>query len=204
MAWFLCLAAALMLLSPLSAGVARAQGGATAAPVGDGSAAAAWAALSEGGGVVVLMRHAIAPGTGDPPQFRLDDCATQRNLSPAGRTQAQRIGDSVRQRGIAVAAVYSSQWCRCLETARLLDVAEVQAQPLLNSTFAQPEAHAAQMAGLRRWLAELRPTLPVILVTHQVVITGLTGVFPGSGEMVVLRVDGDGLQVVGRIAPPAG
>jgi broad specificity phosphatase PhoE len=153
--------------------------------------------------VVVLMRHATAPGGGDPPGFRIGDCASQRNLSAAGRAQAQRIGEDLRRRGIAIAAVYSSQWCRCLETARLMGVAAVQEQPLLNSTFARPEVHAAQMADLRRWLAGLQATAPVILVTHQVVITGLTGVFPGSGEMVVLRRDGDRLEVVGRIAPPA-
>ncbi|MCK6409580.1 MAG: histidine phosphatase family protein, partial [Thauera sp.] len=78
---------------------------------------ALWKALREGGHVA-LMRHAVAPGVGDPPGFRLDDCATQRNLSAAGRRQAQAIGERFRANGIATAAVFSSQWCRCLDTAR--------------------------------------------------------------------------------------
>ena len=78
-----------------------------------------WAALRDGGHVA-LIRHALAPGTGDPAGFRVDDCATQRNLSPAGRAQARAIGERFRANGIDTAALFSSQWCRCLDTAREL------------------------------------------------------------------------------------
>ena len=86
--------------------------------------AALWAALREGGHVA-LMRHAIAPGVGDPAGFRLDDCTTQRKLSAQGRAQARAIGERFRANGIATAAVFSSQWCRCLDTARELALGEV-------------------------------------------------------------------------------
>ena len=166
------------------------------------SEAAAWAALADGGNLV-LLRHAIAPGTGDPAEFRLDDCATQRTLSKDGRRQARLIGKKLRTKGVAVEAVYSSQWCRCLETARLLDAGSVEPLPALNSFFNRPADREAQLAELRPWLAAAQPEGAIVLVTHQVVITALTGVFPGSGEMVVVKPgDGGGLSVVGRIPPP--
>src|SRR5512145_2006256 len=76
-------------------------------------------------GRVLMLRHATAPGTGDPPNFRLDDCATQRNLDAAGRAQAALLGRRLAQAGIERAKIYSSQWCRCLETARLLELGPV-------------------------------------------------------------------------------
>lgn len=165
-------------------------------------AEAAWAALRQGGHVA-LMRHATAPGTGDPPSFRLEDCATQRNLSALGRAEAEAVGEAFRARGVAVDGVYSSQWCRCLETARLLGLGDVVPLPALNSFFETPEREGPQMAALDAWLREHPPRGTVVLVTHQVVITSLTGVFPMSGEVVVARPAADGgLDVVGRIPPP--
>ena len=99
--------------------------------------ATTWQALQRGE-AVALIRHAIAPGTGDPPGFLLRDCSTQRNLSKEGRIQARRIGDFFRAQGIKEALVYSSQWCRCLETARLLGFGPVQELPALNSFFEEP------------------------------------------------------------------
>jgi hypothetical protein len=85
-----------------------------------------WSSLREGTGYVVLLRHAqTTPGTGDPPGFKLEDCSTQRNLSEAGRTQARQIGQAIRDRKILIAQVFSSQYCRCLETARLLNLGNV-------------------------------------------------------------------------------
>ena len=165
-------------------------------------AEAAWAALRQGGHVA-LVRHATAPGTGDPPGFRLDDCATQRNLSPAGRVQAKAIGANLRWHGVRIDGVYSSQWCRCLETARLMGLGEVIALPALNSFFTEPEREAPQMAELRVWLADQPQTGAIVLVTHQVVITALTGIVPASGEIVVVRpTQGGDLQLVGRIPAP--
>ncbi|WP_247895841.1 histidine phosphatase family protein [Azospirillum brasilense] len=152
-------------------------------------------------GLILLMRHAEAPGVGDPPGFQLRDCATQRNLDANGREQARRTGDLLRRIADRPAAVHSSQWCRCLETARLLDVGPVQELPALNSFFERREEQEAQMATLRRFLAGLPADgAPVVLVTHQVVVTALTGVFPASAEAVVLRANGTGAPAVeGRI-----
>lgn len=144
-------------------------------------------------GLIVLMRHAEAPGVGDPQTFQLRDCATQRNLDANGREQARRIGDRLRRLAIQRAAVYSSQWCRCLETARLLGVGPVQELPALNSFFSRQAEREAQIASLRAFLAALPTTgEPVVLVTHQVVVTALTGVYPASGESVLLRANGTG------------
>src|SRR5437868_6308691 len=108
-------------------------GAATRAGAAD--ADAAWTALASGEPKVLLIRHAEAPGVGDPPGFRLGDCATQRNLSEKGRAQAGSIGDALRRRGVPVAKVLTSQWCRCRDTARLLDVGPVEDAPALNSFF---------------------------------------------------------------------
>lgn len=173
-----------------------------AQPLAAASETAAWDAL-RAGGHVALVRHASAPGTGDPPGFRLDDCATQRNLSAAGRDEARRLGDRLRGEGVRVDAVYSSEWCRCLETARLLELAPAVPMPALNSFFARPAAAGDQTAALRAWIGANIPVGTVVMVTHQVVMTALTDVFPRSGETIVVRpLAGGGLQVVGRIPPP--
>lgn len=160
--------------------------------------AALWAALA-GGGHAALVRHALAPGTGDPPGFRIEDCATQRNLSPAGREQARALGERFRVHGATDVAIYSSLWCRCLETAELLDLGKVTPLPALNSFFRDSSPEAAQSAAVRRLIAEQAGRRSVVLVTHQVNITALTGVFPASGEIVVVRPEGAGLRLVGRI-----
>jgi broad specificity phosphatase PhoE len=157
----------------------------------------------EEGGYVVMLRHATAPGVGDPENFRLGDCATQRNLSDEGRAQARRLGERLRAEGIAAAEVYSSQWCRCLETAALLDLGPVEQLPALNSFFSRPAERAANLAALRRFLADLaKDGPPVMLVTHQVTISAITGRGAASGEAVVLAVDGSGRPpVAGTIEP---
>lgn len=163
-----------------------------------------WALLARPGHVV-LMRHADAPGTGDPAHFRLGDCATQRNLGERGRDQARRLGEEFRRRAIPVALVLTSQWCRTRETAELMALAPIEDEPTaLNSFFGRPGERDAATAALRRRLAALPAGAgAVILVTHQVNITALTGVFPASGEMVVLRRDDSGaVATVGRLPPP--
>lgn len=152
-------------------------------------------------GHIVLMRHALAPGTGDPPNFDIDDCATQRNLSEAGRTQARAIGRAFRHNGIEDARVYTSAWCRARDTARLLDIGEVEVLSPLNSFFGRPGRRPGQMAALRRTIRDLPLEEPVVMVTHQVVISALTGVFARSGEMVLVRRGENGLQVVARLQP---
>ena len=158
-----------------------------------------WDAL-RGSGHFSLIRHAVAPGTFDPPGFRLDDCATQRNLSAEGRAQAVRIGELFRGNGIAEAVVYSSQWCRCLETATLMALGKVRPEPLLNSFAQNHERAAQQTAALRPWIAALDLARPTVMVTHQVVITALSEVFPANGEIVVMRRERDGsLALHGRL-----
>lgn len=157
-----------------------------------------WAAL-RAGACFVLLRHATAPGTGDPPDFRLGDCSTQRNLSADGRDQALRIGDLFRANGIPQASIFSSQWCRCLETAALLRLGPVTEQPLLNSFFGRMQGGREQTDALRAWLASRRPETPSVLVTHQVNVTGLTSIIPASGDLVFTAFDAGGeITVIGR------
>jgi len=160
---------------------------------------ALWTALGTGE-AVALIRHALAPGMGDPAGFKLEDCATQRNLSQVGRDQARKIGTAFRVNGIASAQVWSSRWCRCLETARLLKLGPVEPLPSLDSFFSQPGRGPAQTASLREFLNHPYQGPPRLLVTHQVNITGLTGVVPSSGEMVVVQPTSDGaIRVIGRL-----
>ncbi len=101
----------------------------TAADIASADEAEAWTAL-HAGRHVALMRHTDAPGgAGDPPGFRVDDCATQRNLSAKGRADAARIGARLRSEGIAVERILSSPWCRCMDTATLLELGPVEAEP---------------------------------------------------------------------------
>jgi phosphohistidine phosphatase SixA len=155
-----------------------------------------WQALRSGE-AVALVRHAEAPGTGDPAGFRLDDCATQRNLSAAGRDQAARLGERFRSNGIATAEIRSSAWCRCRDTATGLALGPVQVAAPLNSFFGASGAAADSTAALRQLIAALPAGKPAVLVTHQVNITALTGVFPRSGEVIVVRRDG--LVTLGRL-----
>ena len=111
-----------------------------------------WRALASKGHVA-LLRHAIAPGTGDPPDFAVGDCSTQRNLSQEGRAQAERIGDRFRDNGVEAARVVSSQWCRCLDTAELLGLGAVEELPLLNSFYQRTERRKPQTEALNEWLA---------------------------------------------------
>ena len=148
----------------------------------------------------VLIRHALAPGTGDPPDFNISDCTTQRNLLEKGRNQAGNIGRRFREKGIHSADVYSSQWCRCLETAALLDLGPVHELPILNSFFRNFENKAPQTAALKTWLNSKDIKTPLILVTHQVNVTAFTDIFPGSGEMIIVRKEGSGeFTVLGSI-----
>ncbi|MEQ8604871.1 MAG: histidine phosphatase family protein [Marivibrio sp.] len=157
------------------------------------------------GGYALMLRHALAPGTGDPAAFELRDCSTQRTLNDVGRAQARALGEALRAAGIAEASVYSSQWCRCLETAELLGLGPVQELPALNSFFGRNrDDRPKRLEALRRFLAE-QPTdgPPIILVTHQVTVTAITGDFVRSGEGRALALDGTGAPpVAGTTAAP--
>jgi broad specificity phosphatase PhoE len=147
-------------------------------------------------GHVLLMRHAHAPGVGDPEGMTLDDCSTQRNLDARGRRQASELGLRLKTAGVSDIRVYTSQWCRCRETARLLNMGRVEDLPALNSFFEQPETRDAKLAALRAFLDRLpRDGRPVVLVTHQVTVTALTGYFPASGDGLVLKLkEGGGFE----------
>lgn len=158
-----------------------------------------WEALKTDGHIA-LIRHALAPGIGDPPAFQLDDCTTQRNLSDEGRTQAEQIGDRFRENGIVAAEVYSSQWCRCLDTAALLGLGTVKPLEAINSFFQNFERREGQTASLEKWIRSRTLKEPIVLVTHQVNITALTGNSADSGELIVVRVPkGAPLEVVGTL-----
>jgi phosphohistidine phosphatase SixA len=169
------------------------------AQAANSDATAAWAALRSGS--IVLLRHANAPGVGDPPGFQLDDCSTQRNLDDVGRAQARALGESFRSRGIAVGEVRTSQWCRTRETAQLAFSGRPLDEPLFNSFFAQSEREPAQTAGARQLLLNWKGPGVLVVVTHQVNVTAITGITPASGEGVVLKRTGGKLNVVGRIEP---
>ena len=157
--------------------------------------------LAKRDGAVLLMRHAIAPGGGDPASFQLDDCATQRNLSDEGRQQARKTGAMLREAGITFDIVATSQWCRCKETAELMNVGVVVEWPSLNSFFSDRSEGPAQTAETLQKLNALPEGARVLLVTHQVNVTALSDVFPQSGEIIIMRRGDDGLELDGMIAP---
>lgn len=154
-----------------------------------------WEAL-RAGGHVVLLRHAIAPGTGDPTEFTIGDCSTQRNLSDRGRAQAEKIGELFRDNGITAARVFSSQWCRCKDTAQLLRLGSVNELPALNSFYQRWENRDRQTTAVKKWLKNQDLGVVHVLVTHQVNITELTGVYPSSGELVIVRPSESGEMTV--------
>ena len=158
--------------------------------------------LMKRGGVTLLLRHGqTEPGLGDPPGFRLDDCRTQRNLSSSGRDALRDMAARNAERGIVFERVYTSVWCRCRDTAKLLatDARTVSDWPALNSQFAgnpvAADSNTLVVARVRavpsseRWL----------MVTHQVNITALTGVVPSMGEGVLVARSASGLRVLGVV-----
>ena len=134
-------------------------------------------------GPVVMLRHALAPGGGDPDHFDVGDCSTQRNLNSVGRKQSQTLGKQLSAVGWKPEQVLSSPWCRCLETAELMGLGQVEAEAGLASFF---EGHVDREGTLER-LNQVMAGLdgPTLMVTHFVVISAVTGLGVGSGEAVV-------------------
>lgn len=151
-------------------------------------------------GVHAIMRHATAPGIGDPENFTLGQCNTQRNLNDVGRQEARKLGQTIQQKGVELTAIYSSQWCRCLHTAEELRLGRVQELPALNSFFQGRGSSSAQTTALKKHIKALGPNEKVLYVSHQVNTTGLTGVYPDSGQIVLFRLGTNGkIEVVGTI-----
>ena len=150
------------------------------------------AALRSGSTVVALMRHADAPGTGDPPGWRLDDCATQRNLSAQGRADARAMGERLKAERITVAKVLSSPWCRCVDTAKLMDIGPVQIEPAFSNAFVLSDRREALASSARALIRGWRGPGTLFVVTHGANIQALTGRSPASGEVVVVSANADG------------
>jgi phosphohistidine phosphatase SixA len=168
--------------------------------------AAAWAGL-RAGGQVALVRHAgTAGGAGDPPEFRLEDCATQRNLTLEGRAQARRLGELLRAGGVPVGKVLSSQWCRCLETVALMGLGTPELAPTFNNAFTFRDRIEELTAGARAIVAAWSGPGTLVVVTHGANILPLSGIMPEEGGMVVVQADpasASKLRVLGRIPPPS-
>lgn len=160
------------------------------------------------GQVAVIMRHALAPGNGDPAHFDGTDCSTQRNLSQQGIEQAERIGSAFKSHGIESAALYTSLWCRCVDTATGLGIGTAEPLAALNSFYQDRSTALAQTDSVSQFIKlhlEKHKSNPIVegeqkalvLVTHQVNITALTNVFPSSGELVFVRLGVNGSGVNG-------
>lgn len=162
--------------------------------VSSGHAESVWEALLAPGSVV-LLRHSYAPGGFDPPDAKLADCSTQRNLDESGRAQAWRVGEAFRQHAIAVGRVLSSPRCRCLDTARL---AFGRAEPweVLQGALSDTELRRRRLAETRKVIDAYQGGAPLVVVTHGSVVTDLTGLSIRMGEFVVLRRAPDGTRVV--------
>jgi len=173
-----------------------------AAPGAAAGSEDAWAALVKGSHVA-LVRHGNAPPGygGDPPGFKIDDCATQRNMDERGRAQARAVGEAFRQHGVRVDKILSSPWCRCLETARLMAVGPVENTLAVAASDRSPE----RLVVLKQIVSSWRGPGTLVLVTHALTVQALVGIMPGQAETVVLRPrpgDEPGVDVAGRIPVP--
>jgi len=166
---------------------------------GADDAADAWKAL-RAGGHVALMRHADAPGgVGDPPGFRVDDCATQRNLSEKGRADAEKIGSRLKREGIAFEKILSSLWCRCIDTAKLLNLGTVETEATFGNVVVLKDQRQILTTGARALIAQWTAGGNLLVVTHGANIQALIGVWLASGEIVVVKGGSDRNEPVGRL-----
>ncbi|SNS79396.1 Histidine phosphatase superfamily (branch 1) [Noviherbaspirillum humi] len=162
---------------------------------------ALWTALRQGGHAIFIRHASTTPGIGDPPGFILDRCDTQRNLSPQGRAEAARIGETLRRRQVPIAEVYSSRWCRCLDTAKLA-LGKVTPAPMLDSMFNDPgkRSDEEKTREVLATVARIPAAANVVFVTHAQNIQHMLDVSPAPGEMVLAKPVAGTLRVVGRIA----
>jgi phosphohistidine phosphatase SixA len=165
-----------------------------------------WAALREGGRVA-LVRHTDAPGgAGDPPGFRLADCSTQRNLSEQGRTEAVTLGNRFRAEKIAVEKILTSRWCRCRDTAQLMQLGAAEQAATFDYAYAvfNRDRAGELTEGGRRLISDWKGPGTLVVVTHGSNINLLTGIDPGQGGIVVVEPDLANearFRVLGHIPP---
>ena len=144
----------------------------------------------EDGGKLIFIRHAYAPGSGDPSNFNLNDCSTQRNLSEEGRKQAEYIGNFFRDKKIKIDKVLTSEWCRCKETAKIA-FKNFSTNSFLNSFYSSKFAKNKdkQIDALNDYIAKFKSDKNLILITHYVLISEILNYGPSSGEIVVSDKD---------------
>jgi len=153
---------------------------------------------------VLLMRHALAPGIGDPAGYKLQDCKSQRNLDATGRAQAQKTGQWLKAQGVGNALVFTSAWCRCKDTAENLAFGTPVLEPSLNSFFDDMRQGPQSNANLQKFIVgqlKSKGDKALILVTHHVNIAEFTGENVGSGDMVLAKVNSAGKLVSFKIYP---
>ncbi len=161
--------------------------------------------LLKNGRQVVLVRHAVTTAeVGDPPGFKLNNCATQRNLTETGRADARRLGEAFRGHGVPVGRVLSSPWCRCLETARLAFGGDAEVSRPLSNLYGRSEASARQVREMETLIATWRPEGAggnLVMVSHGSTILALTGISVEPAEMVVLTPHaGERFKIAGRLS----
>ena len=140
------------------------------------------------GGNLIFIRHAYAPGGGDPKNFDINECKTQRNLSNSGRDQAKKIGSFFKDNNIPISKVYSSEWCRCKETASIA-FNDFETKSFLNSFFSSQFAKNKdlQMKRLKTFINNWDKNKNLVFVTHYVVISESLNYAPSSGEIVISK-----------------
>ena len=156
------------------------------------------------GSSLISTRHAAAPGFSDPQGYRLNDCSSQRNLGDYGRKQASEIGQWLAAQGIKEARVFSSPWCRCMDTATLLNKGKAVPESSLGSFFEEMSRGDKQTRELEAFIQKQLSSsnmAPLILVSHQVNIRALTGVSVGSGQMLLVKVNKQGQAIDQRPIP---
>ena len=151
----------------------------------------------EGGGKLIFIRHAYAPGSGDPDNFNLNDCSTQRNLSKEGQRQAEYIGEFFRNNKVKIDKVLSSEWCRCKETAKIA-FKNFSTNSFLNSFYSSKFAKNKdkQVKALKEYVQKFKSDKNLVLVTHYVLISEILNYGPSSGEIVVSNRN---LNIIGSL-----
>lgn len=165
---------------------------------------AAWTAL-RGDGHVALIRHASAPGpAGDPADYKLDDCTTQRNLSEQGSAEARALGERFRLQRVNVGKIVSSQWCRCRQTAELMNIGPIEDAPTFNNAFVLNTKRGELTAGARDMIGAWRGPGTLVVVTHGENIQLILGLRPREGEVIVVAPDQSSEKRCGLSAGLAG